>query len=416
MKYQAVRGARDLFGEDIKMFDRLEHLSQKILLSYAYEEIRTPIFEKVEVFNRSLGKGTDIVSKEMYAFKDRGNRELALRPEGTAPIVRAVIEKNLIKKDKVNRFFYKGAMFRYDRPQAGRYRQFYQVGAEIFGVHDPWLDMEIIEVAVKILQVVALEKFKLYINSLGCLECREKYIKVLCDYLISRSKELCPVCQNRINVNVLRVFDCKNKDCIKLLSEAPKILDYICQNCTKDFTLLKDYLDERGIEYIVDRALVRGLDYYTGSVFEIKTDMLGAQDALAAGGRYDSLVKELGGNDIPAVGFALGEDRIIEVLKKNNVSYKYQPKITLIAVEKNAKNEILQNMKYIDKLREKGYIVNYDISNRSVKSQMRMAHDKKSDFVVFLEGNDRFSLKNMETGKQEQIHGIELLKTLGAGI
>jgi histidyl-tRNA synthetase len=409
MKYSAIRGTRDIFEKTAKFFEYIDSISRRIFETYGYEEIITPIFESTEVFTRSLGDTTDIVSKEMYSFTDKGNRNISLRPEGTASVVRAIIENSLIKSGFEKRFFYTGPMFRYDRPQAGRYRQFFQIGGELFGIRHPYLDMEIMQIAVKIFDSIGLNDYKLHINTVGCPECRKKYIDELKKFLINKEKDLCSTCKARLEKNVLRIFDCKEEKCKSLIIAAPKISDHVCQNCSSDFISLKKYLDDSSIKYIHDKFLVRGLDYYTGNVFEIKTNALGAQDALAAGGRYDNLVHELGGEITPACGFALGVDRTVDVLVGMNKEIPKKKKIYFISTSENNEKQLMSHKNYINELREKGFVVRYDIISRSVKAQMRSANNEFVDYVVFMtDNNKKLDIKNMVTGEQKEINGEEI--------
>jgi histidyl-tRNA synthetase len=415
MKYKAPRGTRDICLDLVERFDFVEQISKDIFKSFGYEEIRTPIFESNDIFMRSLGETSDIISKEMYTFEDKGGRCLALRPEGTAPLVRAVLENNLVKKDADKRFFYSGPMFRYDRPQSGRYRQFYQIGAEIIGNRNSFMDMEIIVVAMKIMQKIGLKSsdFSLNINSVGCDTCRENYVKILTQYLDNLNADLCENCKLKKSNNILRVFDCKVSECKSILKDAPKILDSVCENCSQDFEMLKKYLDMQNINYIVDKSLVRGLDYYTGMVFEIKTDKLGAQDAIAAGGRYDNLVGEFGSNDIPAVGFALGLDRVVEVLKIENANIQKDKTVFFVTTTKERHGEeILKNFDIITKLREKGFIVRYNSDGKSVKSQMRTANSLNSEYVVFIEEDGKFAIKDMLNGEQSNASKEDIIEIL----
>ena len=412
MKYKAVRGTRDIFGDLAKRFNFVELQAKSIFSKSGYEEIRTPIFESTEIFIRSLGEATDIVSKEMYIFKDKGDRDLALRPEGTAPLVRAVLENNLVQNGTDKRFYYIGQMFRYDRPQAGRYRQFYQIGAEIFGNKNSFLDMEIILIAVDIIQKIGINDFSLNINTVGCKKCRIEYLKVLEEYLDEKS-DLCETCKERKSKNILRVFDCKIYGCKNILKNAPKILDFVCSDCKNDFEKLVEYLDINKTNYIIDKSLVRGLDYYTGMVFEIKTDKLGSQDAIAAGGRYDNLVEEFGGGSIPAVGFAIGEDRIVEILKLQNTEIKNAKLLFFASTDKeNHVHQILENQDIIKILRENGFVVRYNSDGKSIKSQMKTANDMNADMVIFIEADGEFSVKNMATGEQIKMNKENLIKSV----
>ncbi len=409
IKYKAVRGTRDIFGELANKFEFLEKAAKQVFKSFGFEEMRTPIFETGEIFTRSLGENSDIVSKEMYLFKDKGDRLLSLRPEGTAPVVRACVENNLLQSGIDKKFFYIGQMFRYDRPQAGRYRQFHQIGAEFFGAKNPFIDSEIISVAMKIIEKINVKETKLFINSVGCNNCRTKYSEILSEYLHKNSDILCETCVERKNKNILRIFDCKIENCKNLLKNAPKILDFVCDDCKKDFELLQKYLTVQKIEFEVDKSLVRGLDYYTGMVFEIKTTKLGSQDAIAAGGRYDNLVREFSGEDIPAVGFAIGEDRIAELLEERNFCDKKSVFFVTTDANKNAE-QILANYDIIQMLREKNFSVFYNGESKSIKSQMRTANHLQAELVIFIEENGSFSIKNMTSGEQKIVTKEEFLK------
>lgn len=417
MKYQSIRGTRDIFGKNAQVFAQLETIARSIFPSFGYEAIRTPIFEQVEVFTRSLGEKTDIVSKEMYDFVDKGDRHIALRPEGTASIVRAIIEHHLVPQCSEKKLFYIGPMFRYDRPQAGRYRQFYQIGAEAFGIQHPLIDAEMIELSTKVLHTIGITQFAVHINSVGCDVCRPKYTEALKTFAAAQDG-LCPTCKERRECNVLRIFDCKVETCKSIFANAPRILDHICEQCAQNFAAVKTILDGKNIPYHVDPSLVRGLDYYTGTVFEVKTTQLGAQDALAAGGRYDHLVKQMGGSDVPAVGFALGVDRVVELL--GDAAVLPQTKKIFFVTTGDAIQEIHRAQPIMDALRTKGFAVQHGYGTRSVKSQMRYANDWGADCVVFLEDNGMCSIKNMKNnGEQEQVHqdtAIERIVSLFVGI
>lgn len=402
MKYNAMRGTRDIFGKLADNFNFVENQAKQIFQVYGYQELRTPIFEASEVFLRSLGENTDIVSKEIYLFKDKGDRTVALRPEGTAPIVRAALENNLITPENDERFFYMGPMFRYDRPQAGRYRQFYQIGAEIFGHKNPLLDAEIIKIAHDLIKNLEITDAKLQINSVGCPTCRPKYLKILQNYLAKT--ELCPTCNERKNKNVLRVFDCKIDSCQQILKNAPTILDHVCENCATDFANLQKYLTQQKIDFSVDKTLVRGLDYYTGMVFEILKNNL----AIAAGGRYDNLVEQMGGKNIPAVGFALGEDRVVEIL---NIQIPQKPIVFMATTDpENHEKQIFDNFDLIENLRNNKIIVRYNSVAKSIKSQFKTANNLQAAQVILIETNGTFSVKNMQTGAQENYTKKDFLK------
>jgi histidyl-tRNA synthetase len=308
MNYKAPRGTRDIFGTDALRMSLLEQKSREIFRKHGFEEMKTPIFEDASLFIRSIGQTTDIVEKEMYIFEDKSGRKLALRPEGTASLARAFIEHRMDTSNPSGKFFYIGEMFRYERPQAGRYRQFHQIGAEFYGNSSPASDAEIIVLAWDLLASMGINEIKAHINSLGCKKCRPLFRETLVKYFAS-FKDLCQDCLRRLDKNPLRILDCKVDFC--KFNDAPKILDYLCYDCKDKFNMTQGLLKSVRCDYIVDENLVRGLDYYTGTVFEICLEDKNLQGALAAGGRYDNLVKEIGGQDTSAVGFALGAQRVL---------------------------------------------------------------------------------------------------------
>ena len=315
MKVTKVKGIYDILGKEAEIFSLIEETFFKLTKHFGYKRVFLPILEKEELFVRSVGDTTDIVEKEMYTFLDKGKRKVALRPEGTAGAVRAYIENQVFLSESYTKWSYFGEMFRYENPQAGRRRQFYQAGCEYFNAPSPLADGEVIYLAYRILKELNVNA-KLYINSIGCDKCRAPYKDLLVNYLKSKENKLCSDCQKRLRRNPLRVLDCKNPICKDIINKAPNILDYLCKDCKLHFEQLKEILDILKVSYKVDPFLVRGLDYYTKTVFEFKVDSLGAQNTVLAGGRYDKLVKDLGGPDIPALGFAMGVDRIALCIKE----------------------------------------------------------------------------------------------------
>ena len=311
MNYSAPRGTHDLWAEEAARLSELENRARGIFRSFNYAEIKFPTFEDAGLFTRSLGEATDIIEKEMYVFEDKKGRKLALRPEGTASVVRSLIENDLLHKMPLAKFFYGGSMFRYERPQAGRYREFYQLGAEYFGNPEPVADAEIITLNRELFKSFGINDYKIHLNSLGCQECRPGFRKALKDYFLAGDNlsGLCADCNRRIEKNPLRVLDCKLDG--HKFEEVPKMEDHLCGHCKEHFIQVQELLRSATCDFIVDHRLVRGLDYYTRTIFEIRSSALGAQDALSAGGRYDNLVKELGGAPTPAVGFALGSERAL---------------------------------------------------------------------------------------------------------
>ncbi|MGC9321796.1 MAG: histidine--tRNA ligase, partial [Kosmotogaceae bacterium] len=304
-----IKGTQDIAFEDIEYWHFAEEAIRNISHKYAFTEIRTPIFEATELFERSVGESTDVVQKEMYTFEDKGGRSITLRPEGTAGVARAFIENSFVNLGSPVKLFYNGPMFRYEKPQAGRLRQFHQFGAEILGSESPLADFEIIEMAYSFLKELKINNAKLFINSIGCPACREDYKTALKEYYSDKLPRMCPDCQRRYDTNVLRLLDCKIDK--ELVHGAPGILEYLDSDCRSHFEELQWLLQRAGIEYEVDQFLVRGLDYYTRTAFEIRSSSLGSQDQLVGGGRYDGLVEYIGGKSCPAVGFAIGLERIV---------------------------------------------------------------------------------------------------------
>lgn len=418
MNFKAPRGTHDLFGIDAKRLRFLESLARGICERWDYTEICLPSFEDAGLFTRSIGEATDIVEKEMYVFEDRKGRKLALRPEGTASAVRALIEHNLLQALPVAKLFYAGSMFRYERPQAGRYREFFQVGAEFFGNPEPEADAEIIIVANEILQKIGLTKTEIHLNTLGCKTCRPAFRAGLKEHF-SSSKDLCEDCNKRLDKNPLRVLDCK-VDGPKFV-DIPKMEDFLCPECKVHFTSVKELLEKAGCAFTLDHKLVRGLDYYTKTVFEIRSPSVGSQDALCAGGRYDNLVEELGGSATPAVGFALGSERVIMAAVNNNAAWKTDNVMKVFvavsgdSLQKEAfgfavklKNSAASdNIRKIFGLDASELAVEGPFAKRSLKSQLKLADRFGADKTIIF-GEDEFkrgsvALRDMKTQQQLEI-------------
>ncbi len=406
---QALRGTKDLLSGEIEYYQFLEQLAYEVFSSFDFEEIRTPMFEMTELFVRSIGEETDIVSKEMYTFKDRKGRSLTLRPEATAPVVRALIEHKMLPEGAaVQKLWYSGPMFRYERPQHGRQRQFHQIGVEIFGVEDASADAEVISLFTFFLRRAGFSELKTRINTVGCPECRNLYNAQLRAFLKGRLKDLCPDCKRRTKTNPLRVFDCKQPGCQKVLADAPRIRPFVCQKCADHFSQLCSALDALDIDYVVDDSLVRGFDYYTRTVFETVLPGLGAQDAVLGGGRYDVLVEELGGTPTPATGASFGVERLVLAMKKNNIpipaEYTRSVDFYVFALMDAGKEPC---MKIVDMLRKEGKRVRFEYSERSMKSGLRAANRAAAKFALIIgeqELKDRNVLvKEMETGEQRNI-------------
>ncbi|MFW2331607.1 MAG: histidine--tRNA ligase [Nitrospinota bacterium] len=406
-----VKGVNDIFAPNIYLWQEVEQTAASLFELYNYSEIRTPTFEKSQLFNRSIGEGSDIVEKELYSFKDRGDQLLALRPEGTASVARAVIEQKLLSLQQPLKLFYHGSMFRAERPQANRFREFHQIGAECFGMATPLAEVELILILVEFLNRINLKSFTLLLNSLGCNKCREPYKVALAKYLESVKDALCESCQARMQKNVLRTLDCKKSSCKTVLADGPLIDKYRCLECESDFEFITSSLSNFNIDFTVDPKLVRGLDYYNKTAFEVVSDQLGSQDALAGGGRYDLLVEQLGGTPTEAVGFAIGLERVISILLEQRSD---ELKLTSAAADLDL--VILIFVKEAGELGLKigqlAIAANYrrtiiEVTGKSMKSIMRSAN-KSNAKVAILIGSDeltqnKVTIKNMRSGEQDLI-------------
>ncbi len=403
MKYTRIKGTLDIADGDLGYWYVVENATKKVASLYGYTEIRTPIIEPTELFVRSVGSDTDIVQKEMYSFEDKGGRKISLRPEGTAPVVRAFIENSMINKGFPQRMFYMGPMFRYERPQKGRQRQFHQLGFELFGSESPLADAEIMAVLVKMLREMGLMKFKLVINSIGCEKCRPNYKRALKEYYSHHLDEVCDDCKRRYNTNILRLLDCKVD--VEIAKAAPKSVDYLCDECAEHYQRLKRYLGILGIEYEEDHRLVRGLDYYNRTVFEVRHEGLGGQDAIAGGGRYDGLIEELGGPHIPAVGFAAGIERLILAMKAEGV--EVPPAIVHHVYIAHIGDVVEKAFEIAEDLRRKNLTVDMDVMDRKLSAQLKHA-DRIGALIVVIVGENELKkgviiVKDMETGEQSEV-------------
>ncbi len=402
---QTIRGFRDILPEDIELWQKIEKTASELFDNFGFREIRLPILEKTELFARSIGETTDIVEKEMYTFPDRKGDKLTLRPEATASVVRSYIQHKMYAADPVRKFYTIGPMFRRERPQKGRYRQFYQIDAEVFGVSSPYIDAELILILNELFKRLGLSGLKAHINSLGCPECRPVFQKALKDFLTMNYDRLCPDCKRRMEKNPLRTLDCKSLSCRKALENAPSTLGHLCDECSEHFEIVKKMLVKQNVDFIVDKTLVRGLDYYSRTAFEILTTSLGAQSAVAGGGRYDSLVKELGGKDIPAIGFAIGFDRLAEIMTQvQKGDEKPGLDIFIIALGEQAMEP---GYLWMSELNLAGIKSEMDFSGRSLKSLMKRA-DKLNAGHVLIAGDREINenaliFRNMNTRKQNII-------------
>jgi histidyl-tRNA synthetase len=414
-KISAPKGTYDILPEEATYWHSLEASLQKIFREYGYRELRTPIFEYTELFQRGIGETTDIVEKEMFTFSDRGNRNITLRPEGTASIVRAYLEHSLAGLGGISKFYYYGPMFRCEAPQAGRFRQFTQFGAEVLGSNDPRVDAEIIALAVQFYRRLGINNLDVNLNSIGCPSCRPVYRARLIEHLRPKVNEMCPNCQRRLEKNPLRLLDCKSPVCQGLTADVPLITETLCPECGDHFNSLIKLLDLTGIKYRLNPRLVRGFDYYTKTVFEVLAGDLGAQNALCGGGRYDGLVEECGGPPTPGIGFAAGMERLLMVLKSRDLlpTTEIKPHLYLAPLGENAKPVVFS---LTLQLREAGWIVETDFQNRSLKAQLKTA-DKLGVSLVGVVGDDELLnnsvlIRRMDSSQQELIALKDLAELL----
>lgn len=415
MKYQSLRGTHDILPEETPAWQYIEKKIHEKFGSCGFCEIRTPAIEQTELFMRSIGDQTDIVSKEMYAFQDKGGRNIALRPEATASVVRAAIEHNLIAKDKISKLYYIGPMFRYERPQAGRFRQFYQAGIELFGTSSALADAEVVLAGIILFSSLGLKSLEVEINSVGCKKCRPEYEKELKKYLRDNASKLCTDCNERTEKNILRVLDCKNESCKKVISKAPSLGIMLCEECKSHFEEFSGSLSSFGITVSVNDKLVRGLDYYTKTTFEIISKELGAQNAVCGGGRYDDLIEELGGPATPAVGMAIGLERLLSVMTSQKLLPEPEKEldIYIAAIGNDAQKKALQQ---VFELRKSGVSAETDFSGKSLKSQLKAADGLGARYVLII-GEDEikkgyFPLRDMRTAQQKEIKMEELYREI----
>lgn len=408
---QALKGTHDILPEEVYKWDYMEGVIRDVCARYGYKEIRTPIIEATELFQRGIGDTTDVVTKEMYTFTDRGNRSVTLRPENTASAVRAYLEHKMYGDQQVHKMFYIGSMFRYDRPQAGRYREFHQFGLEVLGASSPLADAEVIAMACEIFHRLGLKDLDLHLNSIGDKNCRSAYRQKLIEFFEGKKDQLCDDCRERLYKNPLRILDCKEEGCKKASIGAPEITDYLCDDCHKKFEAVKHYLDGLGISYTVDPRLVRGLDYYTNTAFEIQYPPLGAQSAVCGGGRYDGLVEEIGGPSTPGIGFAIGLERLLLALEMQNLipAPKAQKRVYIAALGEDA---VAEGFKIQEELRGLGVLTDMDLQGRSLKGQMKQAGKLDSQFTVIIGSNElekgAAAVKNMADGTQKDIPFAEV--------
>lgn len=414
MELQAPKGTKDMLPEDAYKWQYVESTFREVAKTYGIREIRTPVFEYTELFLRGVGDTTDIVQKEMYTFNDKGNRSVTLKPEGTAPAVRAFIENRLFNEAQPTKLYYITPAFRYENVQKGRLRQFHQCGLEMFGSKEPSMDVEVIKVAMDTLNKLGLKSLSLHINNLGCPTCRAKYNDALKAFLKENYDTLCETCKTRFEKNPMRILDCKEKKCKEITKNAPIILDYVCEECETHFNKVKEYLDVLEISYEIDPGIVRGLDYYTKTIFEI----INADFTVCGGGRYDKLIEELGGPDMPAVGFGMGEERLIMTLDNENIEI---PKENLFDLYIGARGDEERKVafKLASDLRVLGVKCEINHMGRSVKAEMKYANKLGASFTTILGedelNNKKINLKRMSDGEIFEVsldNGEEIAKTV----
>jgi len=409
VKFRSIKGTKDILPGEVETWQHVESTIRRVMGLYSYHEIRTPVFETTALFSRSIGELTDIVTKEMYTFKDRSDESITLRPEGTASALRAYIQNNLGELNPLTKLYYLGPMFRQERPQAGRLRQFHQFGAEALGSQSPYLDVEMMLLAGEILKSTGVKAFDLKVNSVGCQNCRPAYKKLLTAELKKRETKLSPESKERIEKNPLRVLDSKNEEDIKHTAHVPLMKDHLCKECADHFAAVQSLLHSLGSKYGIDGRLVRGLDYYTKTAFEITSGSLGSQDAIVGGGRYDLLTEELGGKPTPGVGFAAGIERLIMALEKSAHPQPAGPKLFLVGLDDTSRAWAF--LKACE-LRNQGIAVETDYLGRSIKAQMREANRQNADYVIVMGEQElqtkSVNLKEMKTGSEKKIRIEEI--------
>lgn len=413
---QTIRGFRDILPEQISLWQRVEKEAFTLFEAFGFKEIRIPVLEKTDLFARSIGETTDIVEKEMYTFADRNGDKLTLRPEATASICRAYIQHKMHAVDPVRKFYMAGPMFRRERPQKGRYRQFYQIDAEVFGIESAYVDSELIFLLNELFRRLGLTGLSAHINSLGCPECRPAFQTALLDFLESRKQLLCENCLRRMGKNPLRILDCKIETCQTAIAGAPATLDHLCPACDDHFTIVRSALERQGVDFKVDKSLVRGLDYYTRTAWEIQTTTLGAQSSVAGGGRYDGLVKELGGPDTPAIGFAIGFDRLVEVMEQLETQNP-EPGLDLFIIALG-EEALAKAYFWSCDLNQKGIKTEVDFRGKSIKYLMKRADKLNAPHVLIAGENElkenQLILRNMITRDQVLVGMDDLVTELTA--
>ena len=403
---KAIKGTKDVLPAESYKNQYIEATCLSVAENFGYKEMRTPVFEHTELFQRGVGDTTDVVQKEMYTFDDKGGRSITLRPEGTAGAARAFLENGLSNEALPQKICYLTSCYRYEKPQAGRLREFHQFGIECFGATSPLADAEIISLAKQVFDELGVEKLHLELNSIGCPKCRADYHNALRDYFKAHTNELCDTCNERLERNPMRILDCKSPVCKEISKNAPVVLDYLCDECKEHFEKVKSYLDVMNIEYIVNPQIVRGLDYYTKTVFEFVSDEIGSQGTVCGGGRYDGLIEELGGQHTPSLGFGMGLERIQLVMEAQGCAFPEPNKLDLFIVAMGEKAE-LKAVEIAKDMRSEGFSVQYDLNSRSLRAQMKYADKTGTKYLVVI-GEDEVNsgiakLKDMQTGESTEV-------------
>lgn len=404
---KAIKGTKDVLPKDVHKNQYIEATALDIASKFGYKEIRTPVFEHTELFQRGVGDTTDVVQKEMYTFDDKGSRSITLRPEGTAGAVRSYLENGLCNEALPQKVCYLISCYRYEKPQAGRLREFHQFGVECFGSASPLADAEIIALAKSLFDTLGVKDLSLEINSIGCPTCRAEYHKALKEYFSSRKDELCNTCKSRLDRNPMRILDCKSPICHEIAEGAPVVIDYLCDECKEHFENVQKYLKAQNIEYTINPQIVRGLDYYTKTVFEFVSNSIGAQGTVCGGGRYDGLVEELGGQHTPSLGFAMGIERLMLLMEAQGCEFPEaeKPDLFIVALGEKA---TLKAVEIAKDMREEGFSALLDLNQRSVRAQMKYADKLGAKFNVVIGDNEveakTAKLKNMQTGEETEIN------------
>lgn len=401
-----IKGTEDVLPKDSYRWQFVEDVMRKESAAYGFKEIRTPVFEHTELFARGVGQTTDVVQKEMYTFDTKGGESVTLRPEGTAGAARAVLEHGLVNDSLPIKASYFVSCYRYEKPQAGRLREFHQFGLECYGTQSPVADAELICAAQSIFDRLGIKQLRLEINSIGCPTCRAEYHKALKEYFYGYKDELCETCNSRLEKNPMRILDCKSPVCSKIAQGAPKITDYLCDECKEHFASVQKYLDAAGVEYTVNPTIVRGLDYYTKTVFEFVTDFIGAQGTVCGGGRYDGLIEELGGKHLPSLGFAMGIERLLMLMDKQGIEIP-KPSTCDLYVAVIGESASLKSFEIIKAVRSCGLIAETDVVGRGLRAQMKYADKIGAKFSMVLGDNEieqgKAVIKNMSSGEQTEI-------------